>query len=105
MMDPRPPLDTRTVKALSHPMRVKILDHLRTVPEASPNELADAFDASLGVTSYHVRRLRALGFLQLVRRTPRRGALEHHYALAANADTRLRDLARDVRYSAVGCSS
>jgi len=38
---------------------------------------------SLGVMSYHVRRLHALGFLELVKRTPRRGAIEHHYRAKA----------------------
>ena len=33
--------------------------------------------------SYHVRRLHALGFLELVKRTPRRGAIEHHYRAKA----------------------
>jgi hypothetical protein len=43
----------------------------------------------LGVTSYHVRRLAALGFLKLVRKTPRRGAIEHYYT--ANSRPRVTD--------------
>jgi tetrahydromethanopterin S-methyltransferase subunit G len=35
------------------------------------------------VLSYHVRRLTALGFLRLVKRVPRRGAVEHYYTAAA----------------------
>ena len=42
--------------------------------------MADELDASLGVVSYHVRRLEALGFLKLVKREPRRGAVEHYYS-------------------------
>ena len=70
--------DPDLAKALAHPLRTRILASLegRT---ASPSELADDLDASLGVVSYHVRRLEALGFLKLVRREPRRGAVEHYY--------------------------
>jgi predicted transcriptional regulator len=62
---------------------VRILSVLETRELASPNELADELEVSLGVVSYHVRRLHALGFLELVRRTPRRGAIEHHYRAKA----------------------
>jgi DNA-binding transcriptional ArsR family regulator len=70
--------DPDLAKALAHPLRTRILASLegRT---ASPSELADELDASLGVVIYHVRRLEALGFLKLVRREPRRGAVEHYY--------------------------
>lgn len=75
--------DPRLIKALAHPLRVRILSVLETRELASPNELADELEVSLGVVSYHVRRLHALGFLELVRRTPRRGAIEHHYRARA----------------------
>jgi DNA-binding transcriptional ArsR family regulator len=70
--------DPALAKALAHPLRTRILAALegRT---ASPNELAGELDAPLGVVSYHVRRLVNLGFLKLVRREPRRGAVEHYY--------------------------
>jgi len=75
--------DPRLIKALAHPLRVRILSILESREMASPNELADELDVSLGVMSYHVRRLHALGFLELVKRTPRRGAIEHHYRAKA----------------------
>jgi DNA-binding transcriptional ArsR family regulator len=75
--------DPRLIKALAHPLRVRILSILETREMASPNEMADELDVSLGVMSYHVRRLHALGFLELVKRTPRRGAIEHHYRAKA----------------------
>jgi len=75
--------DPRLIKALAHPLRVRILSILETRELASPNEMADELNVSLGVMSYHVRRLHALGFLELVRRTPRRGAIEHHYRAKA----------------------
>jgi DNA-binding transcriptional ArsR family regulator len=70
--------DRRYVKALSHPLRVRILGILEEQP-ASPVELSQVLDATLGTISYHVRQLNELGLLELVRETPRRGAIEHHY--------------------------
>jgi DNA-binding transcriptional ArsR family regulator len=75
--------DPRLIKALAHPLRVRILSVLETRELASPNELSEELGVSLGVVSYHVRRLHALGFLELVKRTPRRGAIEHHYRAKA----------------------
>jgi DNA-binding transcriptional ArsR family regulator len=75
--------DPRLIKALAHPLRVRILSILETREMASPNEMAEELSVSLGVMSYHVRRLHALGFLELVKRTPRRGAIEHHYRAKA----------------------
>ncbi len=74
--------DPALAKALAHPLRTRILGALdgRT---ASPSELAGELDAPLGVVSYHVRRLAALGFLKLVKRVPRRGAVEHYYTARA----------------------
>ncbi len=77
---PRPQdmTDSSLAKALSHPLRGRILSALEN-RTASPSALAEDLDASLGVVSYHVRRLHALGFLRLVKRVPRRGAVEHYY--------------------------
>lgn len=75
--------DPRLIKALAHPLRIRILAILEDRELASPNELSELLGVSLGVMSYHVRRLHALGFLELVRRTPRRGAIEHHYRAKA----------------------
>jgi DNA-binding transcriptional ArsR family regulator len=70
--------DPRYVKALAHPMRVRILAILDE-REASPVQLAEMLDESLGVVSYHVRTLLNLGLLKLVATHQRRGALEHVY--------------------------
>ena len=74
--------DPSLAKALAHPLRTRILSALegRT---ASPSELATELGAPLGVVSYHVRRLAALRFLKLVKRVPRRGAVEHYYTAVA----------------------
>jgi DNA-binding transcriptional ArsR family regulator len=70
--------DPRYVKAMSHPLRVRILALLdeRT---ASPVELAGWLGASLGTVAYHVRTLERLGLIELIRETRVRGAVEHHY--------------------------
>jgi DNA-binding transcriptional ArsR family regulator len=73
------PVDTRVVKALGHPTRIRILEVLRDRELASPVELSAEFDIPLGTVGYHVRRLESLGFIELARRTQRRGAVEHHY--------------------------
>jgi DNA-binding transcriptional ArsR family regulator len=70
--------DPTVAKALAHPLRTRLLSALET-RTASPSELAAELDVPLGVLSYHIRRLSALGFLKLVRRVPRRGAVEHYY--------------------------
>jgi DNA-binding transcriptional ArsR family regulator len=71
-------IDPRLIKVLAHPLRVRILAILEQ-RVASPSEISRELDASLGVVSYHVRRLEALGLIKLVRKTPRRGAVEHYY--------------------------
>jgi DNA-binding transcriptional ArsR family regulator len=71
--------DPRLAKALAHPLRLEILRRLgdRT---ASPSELAEEIGAPLTNVSYHVRKLRALGLIKLVRKTPKRGVIEHYYS-------------------------
>ena len=70
--------DPRYIKALGHPMRVRILALLQE-RTATPRELAQWLDATLGTVSYHVRALYDLGLLELVRTTQVRGAIAHHY--------------------------
>lgn len=71
-------VDQRLVKALAHPLRQRILIHLNE-QVASPSEIALLFGDPLPNVSYHVRILADLGAIELVRTTPRRGAIEHHY--------------------------
>jgi DNA-binding transcriptional ArsR family regulator len=74
--------DPRLVKALAHPVRVRILGILehRT---ATPKELAAELALPLENTSYHVRALREFGFIKLERKRQVRGAIEHHYSAVA----------------------
>ncbi|HEY0633465.1 MAG TPA: winged helix-turn-helix domain-containing protein [Thermoleophilaceae bacterium] len=71
--------DPRLAKAMAHPLRIEILRHLgnRT---ASPSEIAEEIGAPLTNVSYHVRKLRALGLIKLVKKTPKRGVVEHYYS-------------------------
>jgi DNA-binding transcriptional ArsR family regulator len=70
--------DPRYVRALTHPMRVRILAILEE-RTASPRELAQMLGTPLGNTAYHVRTLHQLGLLKLVKTTRVRGAIQHHY--------------------------
>jgi DNA-binding transcriptional ArsR family regulator len=70
--------DPRYVKALGHPLRVRILALLEE-ETSSPVQLSKKLGASLGTVAYHVRTLHELGLLEDVGTTPRRGAVEHHY--------------------------
>lgn len=79
-------VDARVVKALSHPTRVRILNILRDRELASPVEIASELGLALGTVGYHVRRLETLGFIELAKRTQRRGAVEHHYRARAVLD-------------------
>ena len=84
-MKPRSDIsDPSVIKALTHPLRVQIL-HALEERTASPSELADEIGAPLGNVSYHVRQLHSLGLIKLVKKTPRRGAIEHHYKALARA--------------------
>jgi DNA-binding transcriptional ArsR family regulator len=74
--------DPKLAKALAHPLRVAILGILED-RTASPSEIAEELDASLGLVSYHVRVLARFGLVKLVDTRPRRGALEHYYRAEA----------------------
>jgi DNA-binding transcriptional ArsR family regulator len=77
-------LDPRLVKAISHPLRHRILVRLNE-EELSPNDLAGEFGESLGRVSYHVRTLADAGAIELVRTVPRRGAVQHFYRAVVRA--------------------
>ncbi|HEX8075605.1 MAG TPA: helix-turn-helix domain-containing protein [Thermoleophilaceae bacterium] len=70
--------DPKLVRAYAHPMRIQILGLLDN-RIASPSEIAAELGTPLSNTSYHVRQLVGLGLVELVSRTARRGAIEHHY--------------------------
>ncbi|MDX6672121.1 MAG: hypothetical protein QOI91_2484 [Solirubrobacteraceae bacterium] len=53
--------------ACAHPVRGRILTRVSERP-ASPSEMSSDFDISIGVVSYHARRLEALGLISVVAR-------------------------------------
>jgi DNA-binding transcriptional ArsR family regulator len=71
-------IDQELVKALAHPIRVQILEALQD-RVASPTEISEGMEESLGVVSYHANTLAGYGCIELVRTRPRRGALEHFF--------------------------
>jgi DNA-binding transcriptional ArsR family regulator len=75
-------IDRRLVRALSHPLRVRILEVL-SERVASPNDLSGELDVELGAVAYHTRTLDRCGCLELVDTAQRRGATEHYYRAAA----------------------
>lgn len=84
MSDRPQAIDQRLVRALSHPLRIEILD-LLTDRVASPNWLAEQLDASLSHVAYHTRALDKCGCLVLVKTAQRRGATEHFYKATPDA--------------------
>jgi DNA-binding transcriptional ArsR family regulator len=97
-------LRQRTVKALSHPIRLKALTILNE-RVASPSEIAQELDESLGVVSYHMRTLERLGCIELVRRAQRRGAVEHYYRAIVRPwipDEQILELPKSLRRSLSG---
>lgn len=81
MRDRTETIDPRLVKALSHPLRIQILDVL-SERIASPNWLSDRLEATLSHVAYHTRTLNQCGCLSLVDTAQKRGATEHFYKAA-----------------------
>jgi DNA-binding transcriptional ArsR family regulator len=71
-------LDPHLVRALAHPLRVKILEVLN-VRQASPNELAEILSYPLGNVAYHTRVLEKCDCIELLGTERRRGAVEHFF--------------------------
>lgn len=56
--------ETRAVKALTHPLRLRLLDLLRYDGPATASELGRRLGESSGATSYHLRQLARHGFVE-----------------------------------------
>ncbi|MBA3867235.1 MAG: winged helix-turn-helix transcriptional regulator [Solirubrobacterales bacterium] len=61
--DPSPDPDPRLEKALGHPLRVTILEALKS-REATPAELARELGEPVGVVTYHCLQLGSVGALE-----------------------------------------
>lgn len=85
--------DEKLAKALSHPLRQRILEALNRGVD-SPREIADDLDAKLGDVGYHTRKLHELGLIELVRTEQRRGAMKHFYRPTTRAILNDRQWAR-----------
>jgi DNA-binding transcriptional ArsR family regulator len=70
------------MKALSHPLRIRILAIL-VDRIASPNEISKELDEGIGHVSYHVRVLVSYDLVVEDHRASRRGATEHFYRVVA----------------------
>lgn len=71
-------LNQRLIKALAHPLRVKLLAYLNG-REWSPNELPEELNEGLSQVSYHIKVLKDFEMIEMTRAEPRRGAVEHYY--------------------------
>jgi DNA-binding transcriptional ArsR family regulator len=70
--------DATMMKALSHPVRARALTVLNE-RVASPSELAAEQNEAVGYVAYHVRVLREMELIELVKSRQVRGATEHFY--------------------------
>lgn len=98
MTDARPPirsLDPRSLRALAHPLRIRILGALREYGPATASRLADRLDESSGATSYHLRQLSAHGFVE---EEAGRGTARERWWRAAHRGTQVGDIEGFVRH-------
>jgi len=56
--------DLATLKAIAHPLRVRLLAALRSDGPATASQLGRRFGESSGSTSYHLRQLARFGFVE-----------------------------------------
>lgn len=71
-------VDHELMKVLAKPQRVRILAILAE-RVASPKEISEETGEGIASVSYHVKVLRDHGLIELERKVPRRGAVEHFY--------------------------
>lgn len=76
--------DGELVRALSHPIRVGILETLRG-RVATPAELSEEMRQSRDLIAYHANTLVRCGCLELVEPEPRRESFEHRFGLTSDA--------------------
>ncbi|MFF5705417.1 helix-turn-helix domain-containing protein [Streptomyces sp. NPDC012794] len=81
-------LDSRSLRGLAHPLRMRLLRALRMSGPATASQLAERLGESSGATSYHLRQLAAHGFIE---DAPERGKGRERWWKAAHDGTRLDD--------------
>ena len=82
--------DVASLKAVAHPLRVRLLGALRIDGPATATELARKLDESSGATSYHLRQLARYGFIEEDPEQPnardRRWRAAHRYTSWTESD-------------------
>jgi DNA-binding transcriptional ArsR family regulator len=78
MTKTRTGVDQRIVRAIGHPLRLRLLT-IFNERVASPSDLAAELGEPIGNVSYHTRILARLGCVELVKTKQVRGAVEHYY--------------------------
>ncbi|MCX5378139.1 winged helix-turn-helix domain-containing protein [Streptomyces sp. NBC_00091] len=81
-------LDSRSLRGLAHPLRMRLLRALRISGPATASQLAERLGESSGATSYHLRQLAAHGFIE---EAPEHGKGRERWWKAAHDGTRLDD--------------
>jgi DNA-binding transcriptional ArsR family regulator len=79
-------LDARGLKALAHPLRVRMLGTLRSDGPATATQLAQRLGESTGTTSWHLRQLAEHGFIE---EDPERGTKRDRWWRARTRYTQL----------------
>src|SRR3712207_6436983 len=79
--------DPRTLRALAHPVRTGLLALLRSEGPSTASRLGQRIGESSGTTSYHLRQLAALGFVEEV---PGQGTARERWWRARHRSTRWR---------------
>jgi DNA-binding transcriptional ArsR family regulator len=65
MTDPQPlELDVRSLRAIAHPLRFRMLGLLSAEGPSTATKLAEQLGESTGATSYHLRQLARHGFIE-----------------------------------------
>jgi len=77
--------DPERIRALAHPVRIALLDHLGDVDEATATQCADALGESPASCSFHLRMLEKYGYIE---RADRRGREKPWKVKVADFDLR-----------------
>ena len=104
MATARRDLPTDVAKALSHPLRQRLLIAYNQRP-TSPSEAAERLGEPLGNVAYHTKRLVEHGCLELVGTSPGRGGVKHTYRAIVRyelEDDTWRELPPSLRNSLAG---
>jgi len=97
-------VDQRLVRAIGHPLRLRLLT-IFNERVASPSDLAAELGEPIGNVSYHTRILARLGCVELVKTKQVRGAVEHYYRAVVRpvfSDDDWAELPLSVRKSLAG---